>query len=81
MRWWAVVASGGLIAGCAARPPPKPVALHRPPHHTQPAAARPDAPAGTPVKLDQPTPAPEGPGSNVPLEGFRPLRTQTRPAA
>jgi len=83
MRWAVVVASAGVLCGCATQAPPPRVVLHRPhrPAATATASKPQTAPASTPVKLDPPSPRPEGPGANVPLEGFRPMRSQTKPGA
>ena len=91
MRWMIAVVSAGLLAGCASRVPPPRTSLHRAPRPAQsqsqsqyqPATTRPQAQpsSGTPIKLDTPTPAPAGPGSNIPLEGFRPMRSQSRSGA
>ena len=86
MRWAVVVASAGVLCGCASRPSPPPpprVVLHRPhrPAATATASTAHTPPASTPVKLDPPSPPPEGPGANVPLEGFRPMRSQPKPGA
>jgi hypothetical protein len=80
MRWVLALAGAGLVAGCATQRPPPRVVVHRPTHPAS-AATKPSTAASTPVKLDAPTPAPEGPGANVPLEGFRPLRGQAKTGA
>lgn len=78
---WVVVVSVGVLAGCATTAPTPRISAHRPHHAVPLATAKPTPPASTPVKLEAPTPPPEGPGSNVPLEGFRPMRNQSRSGA
>ena len=56
-------------------PPPAPDT--QAPTDTSTAPATPPAEAPAPVVARTPT---TGPGSNVPLEGFRPMHSQTRPA-
>ena len=77
MRRMLAVACLSALAGCATKPPPR-LALQRP-HRRPPvaaASARPAAmaPPAMPARLQAPTPRLEGPGANVPLEGFRPMR-------
>jgi len=79
MRWVVAMASAGVLAGCATQAPPR-TAVHRAGRPAVSTVSKPLA-TGTPVKLDAPTPPPEGPGANAPLEGFRPMRNQSRPGA
>ena len=79
-----VILSAGVLAGCATRMPPPRIVVHHPTHPAAPRreAAEPDAkPANAAFKPPAPTPKPQGPGSQVPLEGFRPMHTQTQPGA
>jgi hypothetical protein len=84
MRWTMAVMSLVVLAGCATRPPATRVIAHphRPAQHPTASAKPSQSPnPSTPVKLEAPTRPPEGPGSNVPLEGFRPMRNQSRSGA
>ena len=78
MRWMAVLACTTLLAACVSHRPGRPRTGRngRPPQRPSRRNRR-----HTPVKLDTPTPRPQGPGSNVPLEGFRPLRSPASPGA
>ena len=81
-RWLVPAAAALLLAGCAT--PHRPlVHLARPAPH--PAASPSVVRAATPPAAVETPPAaaatPPEPGAAVPLMGFRPLRSQTRPGA
>ena len=83
MRRLVAIASIGVLAGCASQAPPPRVVLHRSERPAPAVAVKrsPPVTAATPVKVVPPAPVSDGPGANVPLEGFRPMRGQTRSGA
>jgi len=83
MTRWVPIGLLLFASGCAAHRPVHTVRRHSGPTVTAPATLAPAEARGgetRPMAAPAATPVSEGPGASVPMQGFRPMRSQTRPA-